>query len=168
MSKKNASLYFEASTYNNLGSNSRLFRGHLDTLMSVYPELFPVALLENGYDMHDIRYSLRQDLPYRRIHLRGCGRVLTILPSFIMPYWVNDTETASQGLRLRYRGTSYDLISASLGLQAVMGILPLNVAYSSLILPQKALLLTVGQPHAMLGSPYFRQQNKYSAFYTGC
>ena len=83
--------------------------------MSVHPELFPVALLENGYDMHDIRYSLRQDLPYRRIRLRGCGGVLTILPSFIMPYWVNDTQTASQGLRLRYRGTSYDLISACLG-----------------------------------------------------
>jgi hypothetical protein len=114
--KKTLHLYFDEADYMTLLSDSRAFRAHLTTLMSVHSELFPTDMLEKGYDMHDIRYSERQHLSYRRIRLRnGSKTVLTILPSFIMPYWVRRTEEAASGLLLRYRGTSYELISTTLG-----------------------------------------------------
>lgn len=114
--KKTLHLYFEESTYMTILSDSRSFRAHLGVLMSVYPELFPLDMHEKGYDMHDIRYSQRQNLSYRRIRLRNDSRsVLTIMPSFIMPYWVRRTQEAAQGLLLRYTGTSYERISETLG-----------------------------------------------------
>ena len=85
-------------------------------LMSVHPELFPETMLSQGYDMHDIRYSKRQGLPYRRLRLRNESRsVLTIMPSFIMPYWVRRTQEAAKGLLMRYTGQSYERISETLG-----------------------------------------------------
>jgi hypothetical protein len=118
--KKTLHLYFEESDYSTLLADSRAFRAHLHLLMSAYSELFPADMLEKGYDMHDIRYSERQHLAYRRIRLRNASKtVLTILPSFIMPYWVRRTEEAASGLLLRYCGTSYDLISTTLGGSAV-------------------------------------------------
>lgn len=100
----------------NLLSNTQQFRAHISQLMSVHPELFPSDMLGMGYDMHDIRYSKRQELSYRRIRLRNTERsVLTIVPSFIMPYWVRSTQEAGKGFLMRYKGQSYDIISETLG-----------------------------------------------------
>ncbi len=109
-------MYFEESNYINLLYQTAQFRAHLSLLMSVHPELFPETMLCQGYDMHDIRYSIRQGLSYRRIRLRNAERsVLTIIPSFVMPYWVRRTEEAAKGLLMRYTGQSYERISETLG-----------------------------------------------------
>ena len=68
---KTLHLYFEESAYMTILSDSRSFRAHLGALMRVYPELFPLDMQDKGYDMHDIRYSNRQNLSYRRIKLRN-------------------------------------------------------------------------------------------------
>ena len=118
--KKTLHLYFEERGYSELLSHSQFFREHLDMLMEVHPELFPDDMVKNSYDMHDIRYSSRQDLSYRRIRVRGEeSRVLTVLPSFVMPYWTEKTDKAGKALLLRYTGTSYDTISYVLGGSAV-------------------------------------------------
>jgi hypothetical protein len=101
--KKKLHLYFEEPDYMNLLSNTHQFRAHLSQLMSLHPELFPSEMLRTGYDMHDIRYSKQQDLPYRRIRSRNTERsVFTIVLSFIMPYWVRSTQEAGKGLLMRY------------------------------------------------------------------
>jgi len=88
------------------------FRQWLDGLDEKYKLLFD-ADLSKSYQLHDIRYSKKMDLPYRRINL--LGQIYAIQPSFIMPYWSGKVEDCREGIMLYLRGTSLDSITACFG-----------------------------------------------------
>ena len=112
-------MFFEEREYSSLVNEPHLFRAHLDNFISHHGELIPKALHENGYILHDKRHSVKQGLTYRRIRINSktadYGQVLTIMPSFIMPYWVCRTEIAEKVLELRYKGQAYESICKVLG-----------------------------------------------------
>ena len=85
--------------------NSRGFRTHLDLLIEEYPELFPEEI-KAGYHLHDRRSSRKQSgLMIRRIKLLQFGPdqkkiVLSIQPSFVMPYMTGLTADIEKALFL--------------------------------------------------------------------
>lgn len=85
--------------------DSREFRSHLDLLIGEYPELFPEEI-KAGYHLHDRRLSKKQSgLPIRRIKLLQLGPdqkdiVLSIHPSFVMPYMTGLTADIEKALYL--------------------------------------------------------------------
>ena len=85
--------------------NSRGFRTHLDLLIEEYPELFPEEI-KAGYHLHDRRSSRKQSgLMIRRIKLLQLGPdqkqiVLSIQPSFVMPYMTGLTADIEKALFL--------------------------------------------------------------------
>ena len=85
--------------------NSREFRTHLDLLIEEYPELFPEEI-RGGYHLHDRRSSKKQSgLMIRRIKLLQSGLcqteiVLSIQPSFVMPYMTGLTANIEKALFL--------------------------------------------------------------------
>jgi hypothetical protein len=88
------------------------FRSFLDGFIAQMPELFPPQVRQ-GYTLHDIRFSRRQQLFYRRI---SCGRVrYTIEPAFITPYWTAKCEQVWYPLLLLNYGVPYWLITMGFG-----------------------------------------------------
>ena len=85
--------------------DSREFRSYLDLLIGEYPELFPKEI-KAGYHLHDRRLSKKQSgLPIRRIKLLQLGPdqkdiVLSIQPSFVMPYMTGLTTDIEKALFL--------------------------------------------------------------------
>lgn len=89
-----------------------LFRHWIDGLDEKYKLLFE-ADLSKKYQFHDIRYSKKMDIAYRRINL--LGQIYAIHPSFIMPYWSGRVEDCREGIMLYLRGTSLDSITTCFG-----------------------------------------------------
>ena len=88
-------LPFIQDQYLSLIADVTRFRQHLDQQFRQSPELFPTGFQLN-YTMKDSRYSLKQNLPLRRITLKN-GGIYTIRPSFVLPYMtakVNDVDDA--------------------------------------------------------------------------
>ena len=86
------------------------FRTILCHLQKQHPELFPDGF-ENGFSFHDIRWSVKLDIPLRRIKLASIGKVFQIRPSFIMPYRTSLTEEIEKALYLRRYGVLFKALS---------------------------------------------------------
>jgi hypothetical protein len=89
-----------------------LFRQWIDGLDQKYKLLFDCDLSQ-GYQLHDIRYSQKMSLSYRRISIGE--EIYTVHPSFIMPYWSGKVADCREGILLYLRGTSLDSIVTCFG-----------------------------------------------------
>ncbi len=74
------------------------FRICIDNRVELYPELFPPEI-KNGYQMKDIKTSIKLSIPIRRIKIDGAP--FTIRPSFVMPYMTGFTDDVEKALFLR-------------------------------------------------------------------
>ena len=89
---KRITLPIELDRYNQMVTDSTIFRGWLDQMIELYPELFPDNIVA-GYLLPDILPpSVKMpEVHLRRIRLRqdnaeGQAQVLTIAPSEVLPY----------------------------------------------------------------------------------
>lgn len=96
---------FAQEIYEQMVTDTRLFRTHLDLLIEEYPELFPEEIT-SGYHFHDRRSSKKlEGVTIRRIKLQQANQekkeiVLSIQPSFVMPYMTGLTESIEKALFL--------------------------------------------------------------------
>jgi len=88
------------------------FRGWLDGLEQKYKDLFGIDIAQ-GYYLHDIRYSKKLDMYYRRIRIGQS--VYSIEPSFVMPYFSGWVKDCKDGLLLYFRGSSLDSLVVCYG-----------------------------------------------------
>ena len=117
------------------------FRQWLDSLISQYPELFPVAMAQE-YQLHDI-LPVSKKLPtlrLRRIRVAAPEQsgeaVFTIAPAFVLPYMTGYTDEVEKALFLRgkfgvpYWGLTYvfghndlywERLELSLGRNCIVG-----------------------------------------------
>src|SRR5207245_446050 len=94
------------------------FRQHLTEVFGQHPELFP-ASLDEGFVLHDKRWSLKQQLRLRRIELKATAGVFLVRPSFLMPYMVGRTEAVEKALSLRHWGVPFDALVSVFGRNAM-------------------------------------------------
>jgi hypothetical protein len=81
------------------------FRRMIDDCFRRMPELFP-ANFAHGYRLKDDRFSVKQEVPIRRVRLRD-GTAYSIRPSFLMPYLSARTEKVEGPLFLRTFGVPF-------------------------------------------------------------
>jgi hypothetical protein len=81
------------------------FRRWLDEGLRTMPELFPLDFAK-GYELKDVRMSVKQGLPIRRILLRD-GTAYSVRPSFLMPYMTARVADVEGPLFLRKFGVPY-------------------------------------------------------------
>jgi hypothetical protein len=98
--------------YSETIESAYLFRHWIDGLDEKYKLLFDRDLSQ-GYQLHDIRYSRKMSLSYRRISIGK--EIYTIHPSFVMPYWSGKVVDCRDGIMLYLRGTSLDNIVTCFG-----------------------------------------------------
>jgi hypothetical protein len=98
--------------YKHMIDDHQTYREYVDTLLSECPELFPPDI-QAGYTWHDILSSKKMpEVRVRRIKLKqadaaGKEQVLTIAPSFVMPYMTGYTDEVADALFLRGFGVPY-------------------------------------------------------------
>ena len=81
------------------------FRRTIDDCFRRMPELFP-ANFAHGYRLKDDRFSVKQEVPIRRVRLRD-GTAYSIRPSFLMPYLSARTVKVEGPLFLRTFGVPF-------------------------------------------------------------
>jgi hypothetical protein len=90
------------------------YRQHLQTTDTQHPELFPQAW-EQGYTWHD-RYVVRkQQCVVRRLKLQATGAVVTVRPSFLLPYGLGRPDAVEQALFVRHWGVPFDALAYVFG-----------------------------------------------------
>jgi hypothetical protein len=94
------------------------YRQYLLQMLRQYPELFPKAM-DQGFTFHAAYMSVKQDLIVRRIKLKATGAVVTIHPSFVMPYMIARTEEVEKALYLRQWGGPFDALAYVFGRDAM-------------------------------------------------
>ncbi len=98
--------------YKRMIDDHQSYRDYLDTMLVECPELFPFDI-QVGYTWHDILSSKKMpEVRLRRIKLNqpdvdGKDQVLTIAPSFVMPYMTGYTDEVEDALFLRGFGVPY-------------------------------------------------------------
>ena len=98
--------------YHELTTNCDVYREYVDAMVTSCPELFPTEI-KQGYTWHDSYHSKKMpEISVRRIKLsalddNGKAKVLTLVPSFIMPYMCGDTDEIEKALFLRRFGVPY-------------------------------------------------------------
>jgi hypothetical protein len=89
-----------------------MYREYVDAMVTSCAELFPTEI-KQGYTWHDSYHSKKMpEISVRRIKLsalddNGKAKVLTLVPSFIMPYMCGDTDEIEKALFLRRFGVPY-------------------------------------------------------------
>jgi hypothetical protein len=91
--------------YPQLVNDPSEFRRTIDDCFRRMPELFP-ANFAHGYRLKDDRFSVKQEVPIRRVRLRD-GTAYSIRPSFLMPYLSARTEKVEGPLFLRTFGVPF-------------------------------------------------------------
>jgi hypothetical protein len=61
---------FDRERYEQTVLDAASFRQYLDEYIQQFPELFP-ADIQQGYTLHEVRFSRRRQMYYRRISLNG-------------------------------------------------------------------------------------------------
>lgn len=105
-------LPFEPGRYNQTVLDAAAFRHYLDELIRQFPELFPTGI-QSGYTFHEVRFSKRRQLYYRRLDFNGVR--YTVQPAFVSPYWVAEAEQTWYPLLLLHFGVPYWLITLGFG-----------------------------------------------------
>jgi hypothetical protein len=100
-------LFVDQKEYDNILFEPEAFRRYLDREIELHPELFPAAI-QQGYKMYDILPESHKmpGIRLRRIEL-CTGAVVTIRPSFVMPYMTGYTDTVEKPLFLRRWGVPH-------------------------------------------------------------
>src|SRR5947209_12520983 len=99
-------------------ANPESFRQHLTEVFGQHPELFP-ARINEGFVLHDKRWSIKQQLRRRRIELKATAEVFLVRPSFLMPSMVGRTEAVEKALSLRHWGVPFDALVSVFGRDAM-------------------------------------------------
>src|SRR5712691_1559602 len=94
------------------------FRQHLTAVCGQHPELFP-ASIDEGFVLHDTRWSLKPQLRRRRIERKATAAVFLVRPSFLMPSMVGRTEAVAKALSLRHWGVPFDALVSVFGRAAM-------------------------------------------------
>jgi hypothetical protein len=84
--------------YESIVTDTKEFRCQLDELITECPELFPAEILQ-GYQMKEIYWSKKMDIPIRRIQVGSIS--YTVHPSFVMPYLTGTVDQVESALFLR-------------------------------------------------------------------
>jgi hypothetical protein len=103
---------FDRERYEQTVLDAASFRQYLDEFVQQFPELFP-ADIQQGYTLHEVRFSRRQQMYYRRIDVQGVR--YTVQPAFVTPYWVAEAEQVWYPLLLLHYGAPYWLITLGFG-----------------------------------------------------
>jgi hypothetical protein len=109
---KRITLPISLHDYQQIVADRQQYRRWIDTMIALYPELFPQAIA-GGYTLHDQRSSSKlTDICLRRICLRertadGKKQVFTIAPSGVLPYQVGYTDAVDKALFLRRFGVPF-------------------------------------------------------------
>lgn len=85
------------------------FRQHLMAVCGQPPALFP-ASIDEGFVLHDQRWSVKQQVMRRRLELQATAEVFLVRPSFLMPDMVGRTEAVDKALSLRHGGGPFDAL----------------------------------------------------------
>lgn len=110
--------------HNWMMSNHQAYRDYLDTMFVECPELFPPDI-QAGYTWHDILFSKKMpEVQLRRIKLKqpdceGQDQVVTIAPSFVMPYMTGYTDEVADVLFFRGFGVPYWALAQVFGHDAL-------------------------------------------------
>ena len=107
-------LPFCQEQYSTIVNDPVIYRTYLDDFLENFPELFPASMKEK-YTLHDIRFSKRRKLFYRRVESAGIN--YTIQPSFVTPYWTANCDDVWYPLLLLNYGVPYWLITMGYGHQ---------------------------------------------------
>jgi hypothetical protein len=92
--------------YLSLIASPELFRRWIDTSFRDFPELFPEGF-DQGFTSKDSRASKKLGIIQRRIRCKATDEVLTIRPSFVMPYMAGFTDEVEGPLFLRSFGVPF-------------------------------------------------------------
>ena len=104
---KRITLPIELKEYKKIVSEPAAFRSWLDTMIALFPALFPADIKE-GYTLHDRRTSEKMpEIVLRRIKVKASGQVFTIAPSGVLPYMTGETDKVEKALFLRRFGVPY-------------------------------------------------------------
>ncbi len=96
--EKTIYLPFEKEKYLSIVSDPKAFRGELDRLFKIYPDIFPPGT-SKGYLMKDKRESGKLGIVIRRIKIGNTS--WSILPSFVMPHMTAFCDDVEKALFLR-------------------------------------------------------------------
>jgi hypothetical protein len=94
------------------------FRRHLTEGFGQHPELFP-ARIDEGFVLHDKRWSIKQQLRLRRIELKATAGVFLVRPSCLLPSMVGRTEDVEKALSRRHWGVPFDALVSVFGRDAM-------------------------------------------------
>lgn len=98
-SSKTICIPIDSAEYNEIFQNPQKFREKLDTMIQIFPELFPDNII-SGYCLKDYRTSQKLGIKIRRIKTKD-NESWSIRPSFVMPYMSGFTSEVEKGLFLR-------------------------------------------------------------------
>lgn len=79
-----------------------------------HPELFPRAF-EQGFSLHDSRFSKKQALRLRRIKIKATDDVFLVRPSFVLPYMTALADEVEKALFLRQWGVPFEALAYVFG-----------------------------------------------------
>lgn len=106
-------LPIDRSDYDEVIRDKQCFREMIEYFVEIYPELFP-AEIAKGYQLYGFRrQSVKMpDVQLRRICLNerdaeGRLQVYTIMPGFVLPYMMGDTDDVEKALFLRRFGVPF-------------------------------------------------------------
>jgi hypothetical protein len=94
------------------------FRQYLTAVCGQHPELFP-ARIDEGFVLHDKRWSMKQHVMLRRIEINATAEVFLVRPSFLMPDMVGRTEAVEKARYLRHWGVPFDALVYVFGRDAM-------------------------------------------------
>jgi len=95
----------DQKAYEVMLSSPFVFRNTLDELMSQYPELFPQVIVNNGYQLKELRCSQKlADFRYYTIRTKDRKRTYTVHPCFVLPYLTGYTQQVADAIELMMYG----------------------------------------------------------------
>lgn len=104
--------------YRQIIEDANAFRQYIAQTCRQHPEIFPTEL-EQGFWFHDFVFSIKQQLPIRRIKLKENSEVYQLRPDFMMPYMVGKTDEIDKPMYLRQFGVPFDALAYVFGRNAM-------------------------------------------------
>lgn len=114
--QKGITVHFESEEdYRRIVADASEFRKHLAAFFAESPELKP-DWFDDGYVFQRTYRSVKLPFAFRQIKPKRKGeRIVTVRPSFLLPYNVMRTKVAQAILTLSLSGASYEAIIGALG-----------------------------------------------------
>lgn len=111
-------LAFESEAhYGKLVADAKLYRAWLEAQYAQHPELFPAAFAQ-GFHWHSRYHQKKQQVTLRRLRLKATRTVLTVAPSFLLPYGAGRTDEVEKALYLAQYGVPVEALEYVFGRSA--------------------------------------------------